>query len=116
MVCTLKAGVCLPAVVLDPRETLGTAKAVFERDDGIQTAWIRVAGDDGGFDCVAQTAGSYGPRLKPGDMVFWKAFRHQTSMADALGDQRSGWLGLIVGTLEPELNSEGWKGTQQFHS
>lgn len=115
MKCKLYSGVCLPAVVLDPREYLGTKNAVFERDDGIQTAWIRVAGENGGFDCVAQTSGAQGPRLQPGDMVFWRAFKHKADLTEAFGDSRSGWVGLIVGTLAPELNAEGWKGLERFY-
>jgi len=36
-------------------------------------------------------------------------------MGEALGDERSGWLGLIVGTLAPELTAAGWKGLEGFH-
>jgi len=115
MICKLRAGVHLPAVVLDSRDVAGTREAVHRRDDGIQLAWIRVAGDDGGFITMSETSGPCGPHLVPGDMVLWCAFAYKPELAGAFQDKRGAWVGLIVGTLAPELNSEGWKGLKRFH-
>jgi hypothetical protein len=53
----------------------------------------------------ATTLGPQGPQLKPGDLVAWQASRF---------DKGSGWVGVIIGTLKPELRDGRWLGEQKF--
>jgi hypothetical protein len=115
MDCKLRPGAELPAIVADARSLVPEGNAVWVREDGIQTALVRIPSPAGEFSCIAQTSGRHGPRLQPGHLVCWKAFKHQREMGRAIGDDRSGWIGLIIGTLAPELNAEGWKGLERFH-
>ena len=93
--CPLRERSFLPALVVDART----------RDDGYQVAELRVASADGGFIVSATTLGPQGPQLKPGDLVAWHASRF---------DESSGWIGLIIGTLKPELRDGRWLGEQKF--
>ena len=52
----------------------------------------------------ATTLGPQGPQLRPGDLVAWQANRHEPS----------GWIGVIIGTLKPELREGRWLGEQKF--
>lgn len=112
--CPLHEGVFLPAVVLDPREVFGRQGAVKVGGDGIQTALLCVASNDGGFVVAAPTAGPKGPRLEPGQLVAWKAVRHVPEIASTVSDPRFGWVGVIVGTLEPEHRNGCWVGSEIF--
>jgi hypothetical protein len=114
MVCKLAAGVELPAIVLDAREEFGTAEAVRTAENGIQTAVLRVCGDNGGFIALSQTSGPIGPTLAPGEMVLWRAVKYLGKMGRAAPDRRTGWIGLIAGTLSPTLIAEGWIGKDRF--
>ena len=116
MVCKIRPGHDLPAVVLDPAELFGASQSVLQRTDGIQVALIHVCGDGGGFETIAETSASYGPRLKPGDMVSWRPFSLSKEIAVEMGDERKGWVGLIIGQLSPELNADGWKGLALFRA
>jgi hypothetical protein len=93
--CTVRERSFLPALVVDARTG----------DDGNQLATLRVASADGGFIVSANTLGPRGPQLKPGDLVAWQAGKHQ---------QGEGWIGIIIGTLRPELRDGRWLGEQKF--
>lgn len=118
MDCPLGPGVCLPAIVLDAREMLGAATSVQMLEDGNQIAMLKVASDDGGFAVFAATQGPKGPRLSPGNLVVWKAGQHSPEVAVAMGakDARSGWIGLITGTLKPAHRNGQWMGDARFSS
>jgi hypothetical protein len=104
MVTRLEPGSPLAALVLDATEVFGTSVAVKTAENGLQTATLRVASDDGGFMVVAQTASGGGEPLKPGDVVAWVPAQHLPQMARACGDERSGWVGLIVAKIAPEID------------
>ena len=93
--CPLRERSFLPALVVDART----------RDDGHQVATLRIASADGGFMVSAATLGPQGPELKPGDLVAWQAVTYN-------GD--SGWMGMIIGKLKPELRDGRWLGEQKF--
>lgn len=112
--CALKPEASLPAVVLDARHSFGAQASVKVESDGRQSAALRVASSDGGFVVIAMTAGPKGPRLQPGQLVAWQAFRHVPEMARAAKDERFGWVGAILGTLKPELRATGWVGCERF--
>ena len=100
----LEPGLPLAAVVIDPREQFGLPIAVKVDDNGIQTAMLRVASDDGGFMVMAQTASANGAKLVPGDAVAWIPQRHMPQLAQAAEDERFGWMGLIVAKVAPEID------------
>ena len=108
----------LPALVMDARVELGAKEPVEMRADGKQVAALRVASDDGGFIVVAATLGPQGPELAPGDLVAWQAGKLKEELAASLGaiDRRSGWVGVIIGTLKPELREGRWLGERKFSS
>lgn len=116
MKCPLYEGSSLPAIVLDPREMFGAAATIQTLKDGNQVAMLRVASDDGGFLVFAATAGPKGPKLQPGNLVAWKAAKHSTEVAASMGakDARSGWVGIIIGTLKPEHRNGQWVGDARF--
>lgn len=113
LICTVEVGAMLPALVEDGRLLFGTQDRVHSNDDGTQTGVLKVASKDGGFLVVARTIGS-GPQLLPGDFVAWQAGTHSRELAETSGDQRFGWVGLIVGKLRPEWNGGGWVGGERF--
>ena len=76
-------------------------------------ATIKVASDDGGFIAFANTLGK-GPELQVGDFVAWQAGQFNKELADAAEDNRTGWVGIIVGTLEPTWEKDGWVGKAKF--
>jgi hypothetical protein len=96
---------CHVAIVLDSKELFGTKNAIKVQDDGVQIATLKIANSDGGFNVVAQTAVKNAPLLKPGDLVLWVAGKHLAEMGARMGDDRSGWAGLIVAVLSPELKT-----------
>lgn len=100
----LQPGSPLAAVVIDAREQFGRSMAVKIEDNGIQTAMLRVASDDGGFTVMAQTASDKGDKLKPGDAVAWIPSMHMPEIAKAATDERFGWMGLIVAKIAPEID------------
>ena len=106
----------LPAIVLDARKELGAKDPVQTRADGKQVAVLRVASADGGFGVIATTLGPQGPKLAPGDFVAWQAGTYREEVATNVGaiDQRSGWTGVIIGTLKPELRDGRWLGERKF--
>lgn len=112
--CPLNEGAFLPALVLDTHVLVGAAASVLTQQDGNQAAMLRVASRDGGFVVLASTAGPSGPRLQPGDLVAWCAGAHSPDVAAVMTDSRSGWVGLIVGTLKPEHRDGRWVGDQRF--
>lgn len=65
---------------------------------------LRVASQDGGFIVVATTLGPKGPKLQVGDFVAWQAGKLK----------EGGWVGVIIGTLKPELSNGRWLGDQKF--
>ena len=93
--CPLRERSFLPALVVDART----------HDDEHQVATLRVASADGGFMVSAKTLGPQGPQLKPGDLVAWQAVTY---------NEGSGWVGVIIGTLKPELRDGRWLGEQKF--
>lgn len=116
MDCPLHEGAFLPAVVLDPRELLGSSTVVERQKDGNQVVMLKLASSDGGFVVFASTLGPNGPQLKPGDFVAWRAAKHSKEVATSVGakDERSGWVGLILGTLKPEHRNGSWVGNERF--
>lgn len=118
MECPLQEGTVLPAVILDARVFLGAPSAITIHHDGHQSVWIRVASSDGGFIASAATSGSRGPVLQPGRLVAWRAMRYhpQAILRTPVRDKRTGWVGLIEGTLKPEYRNGGWVGHERFSS
>lgn len=116
MECPLHEGAFLPALVLDPREMFGASTAVQRQKDGNQAVMLKVASSDGGLVVFASTLGPKGPQLKPGDFVAWRAAKHSTEVAASMSakDERSGWVGLILGTLKPEHRNGNWIGNERF--
>jgi hypothetical protein len=106
----------LPAIVLDARVELGAKDPVQTLADGKQVAVLRVASVDGGFAVIATTLGPHGPKLAPGDFVAWQAGTYKEEVAVNVGaiDKRSGWTGVIIGTLKPELRDGRWLGERKF--
>lgn len=100
----------LAALVLDARAESGTSVPVKVHEDGVQTAMLRVASDDGGFRVLAETASANGIRLKPGDVVAWVPYQFMPEFAEASDDERFGWMGLIVAKIAPEIDEN----TQQM--
>ena len=112
--CTLKEDATLLAIVLDSKEEYRTKQSVKTQDDGSQLAMIKVASDDGGFNVPANTAGTKGAVLKPGDLVAWQAMQYMPELGNTVEDSRFGWVGLILGTLKPELNNKEWVRDKQL--
>lgn len=112
--CTPKEGATLLAIVLDSKEEYETKQSVKTQDDGSQLAMIKVASDDGGFNVPANTAGTEGVILKPGDLVAWQAMQYMPELGNIAEDSRFGWVGLILGTLKPELNNKEWVRDKQL--
>lgn len=104
MVTQLEAGSPLAALVLDARKHFGTGEAVKVDEQGNQTVVLRVASNDGGFIALASTASGRGDRLKPGDAVAWVPGQHMPELAKASGDVRTGWVGLVVAKVAPEID------------
>lgn len=116
MDCPLREGVSLPALVIDSRGILGETAGGQTLEDGNQIAVLRVASDDGGFLVLATTSGPKGPKLHVGDLVAWVAVRHSPEVSASMSskDPRSGWIGLIIGTLKPEHCRGKWIGGAKF--
>lgn len=92
------------ALVLDSQKEFGTAEAVKVDTNGVQTATLKVASDDGGFIVSAQTPGGNGDRLKPGEVVIWVPLHHIGDAVPEEIDRRFGWLGFIVAKVAPETD------------
>jgi hypothetical protein len=111
----LAEGSFLPALVLDASKEFGTQKAVAIDVKGIQTALLLVCSIDGGFRTMAQSASTNGPELQVGNLVAWQAMTFHRDLAAVGPDERFGWVGLILGRLEPEWRSDiGWVGADRF--
>lgn len=118
LLCPLKEGSVLPAVVLDSRQLFGTAEAVKVQTNGIQILALRVASPDGGFLVMAQTSGADGPKLQPGQLVAWLAGQFSSELVEAAKpkDKRFGWVGMVVEVLRPELRQDhGWAIAARFN-
>ena len=92
------------ALVLDSQKEFGTAEAVKADANGVQTATLKVASDDGGFIVSAQTPSDKGDRLKPGDVVIWVPLQHIGDAVPEGIDRRFGWVGFIVAKVAPEID------------
>lgn len=92
----------ISALVLDATKEFGTEQAVKIQPNGCQLATIKVASEDGGFVVLAETSSEKGDALQPGDVVIWVPMTHMKGMAARLGDERQGWVGLIVAKVAPE--------------
>jgi hypothetical protein len=114
MRCDVVKGQGLPALVVGATRTFRTAP-VTKDDRGIQTAVLRVASSDGGFLAVALSYGR-GPDLMDGDLVAWVPGEYREELAATSTDRRFGWVGLIVGTLEPRYVKGNWVGKDTFGS
>lgn len=93
------------AVVLDARSAFGAVEAVKLRADGIQTAYLKVAGENGGLNTMAETAG-LGERLFVGDAVVWVPLAYEAANPFAALDTRAGWLGLIAAKIDRVIDTE----------
>jgi hypothetical protein len=100
----LQQGKPLAAIVLDSKEEFGTQVAVKTDERGIQIAALRVASDDGGFVTLSQTLSAEGDALKPGDVVAWIPEAYNEMLARGLGNEQSGWVGLILAKVAPEID------------
>ena len=100
----LQVGSPLAAVVLDAMQRVGVPVAVKVDEDGNQMAMLRVASDDGCFVVLAQTASGKGDRLVPGDAVAWIPGQYLSGVGASSNDERSGWVGLIVAKIAPEID------------
>ncbi|WP_257385009.1 hypothetical protein [Tahibacter caeni] len=113
MDCTVSAGATLPAIVVDAR-VYGMPHPTKRLDSGNQLVMLRIPSGSGGFVVPAETAGTAGPTLKPGDLVAWRVMGHSAEIA-AVGEENFGWIGLVVGTLRPEYElGSGWVGGIRF--
>lgn len=114
--CPLHEGAFLTAIVLDAREFIGAATSIQRQKDGNQVAILKVAAKDGGFIVIASTMVPKVPQLELGDFVAWRASKYSEDVAASMGakDERSGWIGLILGTLKPERRNGGWVGNSRF--
>ena len=92
------------ALVLDSQKEFGTAEAVTVDANGVQTATLKVASDDGGFIVSSQTPSGKGDRLKPGDVVIWVPLQHTGDAVPEGVDRRFGWVGFIVAKVAPEID------------
>ncbi len=116
MHCDVVKGQGLPALVVGATPTFRAAAAPVAKDDrGIQTAVLMVASSDGGFPAVALSFGR-GPDLNVGDLVAWVPGEYREDLAATSADRRFGWVGLIVGTLEPRYVKGNWVGKATFGS
>ena len=113
MRCDVVKGQGLPALVVDAKKIFGTRIPVKKDDHGIQTTALRVASSDGGFLVAALTLGR-GPDLNVGDLVAWVPGEYREDFATTSPDRRFGWVGLIVGTLEPRFADGSWVGKDRF--
>lgn len=104
MMTRIEPGVPLAAIVIDARTQFGTSVAVKTHENGLQTATLRVASDDGGFLAIAETSSNKGDSLVPGDVVAWIPGQHMPQLAKASKDARSGWAGLIIAKIAPEID------------
>ena len=112
---TIKEGTVLAAVVVHPPGIPNTMKSVKIEEDGVQLAFLKVVGENGGFSVTAQTAGATGPYLNAGDLVAWQPLQYSAELAKIFGDERSGWVGLIVAKLKPEFKvGNGWAVDKPF--
>lgn len=108
-------GAILPALVLDARELAGTEAAVKKDADGTQTVLLMICSDDGGFVVMAQTCGANGPDLEPWDLVAWRAGNLVTKLGKSSEDMRFGWVGHVIGTLEPQWANGSWVMAKMFY-
>src|SRR5581483_7851551 len=122
--CPLGEGEVLPALVVDIREVFGVQKnatyqdspPVIVEENGAHKVGLRVASGDGGFMVIAVTAGRRGPKLQPGQLVAWRAMQYVPEFGVLMTDKRSGWIGVVLGTLKPKYDndSESWVGDEKF--
>jgi len=112
--CEILIGMALPALVIDARNISNALDAVKKGEDGIQTAVLKVASEDGGFKVLAQTIGPNGPNLLPGDFVAWEPYSYLEKLGKDAEDSRTGWVGLIIGTLTNTYENGSWVGDQRF--
>jgi dephospho-CoA kinase len=110
----IEEGTRLPALILDARSTFDAEDPVKVQEDGTQLVVLRVASSDGGFVVMATTTGPKGPKLHPGQLVVWQAMKHLPEIASRTDDKRSGWVGLVIGTLKLEYRNNEWVGDEEF--
>jgi hypothetical protein len=115
MHCDVVKGQGLPALVVGATHTFRTVAPIAKDERGIQTAVLRVASSDGGFLAVALSLGR-GPDLSFGDLVAWVPGEYREDLAATSEDSRFGWVGLIIGTLEPRYVKGNWAGKDTFGS
>jgi membrane-bound inhibitor of C-type lysozyme len=112
----LVAEAIIPALVDDAKEALGTDEAVAMMQDGTQILALRVCSTDNGFLVLAGTLSASGPRLKPGDLVAWRAGKPIECESLALqSDPRSKWVGIVLAKLKPQYQpGRGWAIEEPF--
>jgi hypothetical protein len=110
MKCELRQGAGNIAIVQDSKALFGASVSVKRKSNGVQLATLKVAAQDGGFLVPAETSTDIASDLNVGDLVLWMAGQHVPNMAQAMGDVRSGWVGLIVARMLPIIDGA----TMQF--
>ena len=113
MRCDVVKGQELPALVVGATHAFAAPAPVAKGGRDLQTAVLRVASSDGGFLAVALSFGR-GPDLNVGDLVAWVPGEYCEDLAATSADRRFGWVGLIVGTLEPRYVQGNWIGKNTF--
>lgn len=108
----LSANKAMPAIIIPGPG----GEQPFLLDSGRQRAMLKVCSDDGGFIVVADSAYDKGPILKIGDLVAWMPVDYAEEIKDKVEDPRFALIGFIIGTLQPILGNEGWKGKERFHN
>lgn len=102
---TLGENTGIVGIVLDAKREFGVETAVKVQPNGTQLATLRIAGEEGGFVTFAETGSAGGDVLKPGDLVVWVPGIYNQQLAQKMGDDRAGWIGLIRAKIAPESNT-----------
>jgi hypothetical protein len=101
---TIEQNTAIVAIVLDAKKEFGLPTSVWKDADGLQSAILRIASDEGGFTAFSKTASAKGDRLKPDDVVLWVPSVYVEEIGKQMPDSRSGWVGLIRAKIKPEID------------
>ena len=92
------------SLVLDGSKEFNLPSPVKILENGVQRVVLKVASEDEGFIVVAETLGSKGDRLKPGDIVTWVPGSQVPISPSISADPRFGWVGMITSKLNLTLD------------